>query len=202
MNNPLRACGAYDMSRQPALALRQLAFLRYELQLMNNTCWWRWVSCWFSKSFLAIAVYRLDRFCYLSFGRSWRIIRVLLTPLFFLFRPWLGSCEIHYLADIGRGLKILHPSLGVVISGYAIIGQDCTLTGGNCIGGRENMAYCQLFVGDNVTLGANAVVLGPVRLGNNIKVGAGAVVIHDAADNDVLVGVPAHSIKASVSSNI
>jgi hypothetical protein len=35
--------------------------------------------------------------------------------LFFL-RPWTGRCEIHYQADIGRGLRVLHPTLGVVIS--------------------------------------------------------------------------------------
>jgi serine O-acetyltransferase len=54
-------------------------------------------------------------------------------------------------------------------------------------------------LGNHVSLGANAVVLGPVIIGDNVNIGAGAVVINDAPDNCFLVGVPAvekrHAIK-------
>ena len=69
-----------------------------------------------SHSFAIVTLYRLDRCCYLAFGSRWRAIRLLLLPFLALVRPCAGS-EINYQSDIGPGLLILHPSLGVVVSG-------------------------------------------------------------------------------------
>ncbi len=49
--------------------------------------------------------------------------------------------------------------------------------------------YCS--VGDNVMIGAGAVILGNIKIGNNVQIGANAVVTHDIPDNCVAVGVPA-----------
>jgi len=70
--------------------------------------------------------------------------------------------EIHYQANIGKGLMILHASLGVVISKYAVCGEHFMLTGGNCIGGRKALKPGDVYLGNHVSLGANAVVLGPI----------------------------------------
>lgn len=171
---------------------QQLAYLFYEVRLHVNFHWWRWFGCWFSSPVIAVCAYRLDRFFYLLLGgRIWALIRIFLSPLSLFLRPWLGRCEIHYRADIGKGLKILHPGLGIVVSGQAMIGEHLTLTGGNCIGGRSGMKVGDLVLGNKVSLGANAVILGPARIGNNVQIGAGAVVVKDANDNTTLVGVPA-----------
>src|SRR5581483_3282678 len=95
--------------------------------------WWRWLTCWFADSVMAITAYRLSRAMYLLLGPAWPAVSVVLLPLSVIARPWLGRCDIHYKADIGGGLLILHPALGVVVSGYAIVGSRLTLTGGNCI---------------------------------------------------------------------
>lgn len=182
------------MINRASLAFQQMAFLFYELKQMNNTRWWRWFSCWFSTSFWAIASYRLDRFFYLLLGRGWSGIRIILSPIFFLFRPWFGISEIHYRAEIGKGLIVLHPDLGVVISSKAIIGDHLTLVGGNCIGGRKKLSPGDLLIGDHVSLGANAVILGPVKVGNYVEVGAGAVVVKDVPDHAIVAGVPAVEI--------
>ncbi|MBO5382226.1 MAG: serine acetyltransferase [Bacteroides sp.] len=50
-------------------------------------------------------------------------------------------------------------------------------------------------IGDNVTLGANVVIIGDVKIGNNVIVGAGSVVVKDVPDNSVVVGNPARIIK-------
>lgn len=50
-------------------------------------------------------------------------------------------------------------------------------------------------IGNNVSLGANVVVLGDITIGNNVTVGAGAVVVKDVPDNAVVVGNPARIIK-------
>lgn len=102
-----------------------------------------------------------------------------------------GGLEVHYKADVGPGLRILHPNLGVVISGHAVVGRNLILTGGNCIGGRPGTAQGNLVVGDDVQLGANAVILGPAVIGDRVTVGAGAVVIGDAPAGATMVGVPA-----------
>ena len=115
-------------------------------------------------------------------------------PLFIGSRLLGGNHDINYQAEIGKGLLILHPGLGIVVSGYTIAGDYLTLTGGNCIGIRQSVNRGDLVIGDGVYLGANAVILGPVKIGDQVVIGAGAVVIHDAPDNAILVGVPA-SIK-------
>jgi len=184
--NPLTA-------RQPPL--NQIKYMLYELGLMVNHHLWRWLTCWFGGAAGVIISYRLDRFGFLLFKDFWSAIRILFFPLFLILRLLSSGHDIHYAADIGRGLKILHPSLGVVINGKLIAGAHLTLTGGNCLGQRKTLNYGDFVIGDNVSLGANAVVLGPLTLGNDVSIGAGAVVVSSFPDNVVLVGVPAKAMK-------
>lgn len=99
------------------------------------------------------------------------------------------------MADVGKGLQVLHPGLGIVVSRWTTAGDALTLTGGNCIGIRQPISNGELVLGDHIFLGANAVILGPVHLGSNIQIGAGAVVITDAPDNVMLAGVPAKIVR-------
>jgi serine O-acetyltransferase len=121
---------------------------------------------------------------------------VVLSPILFLLRP---SCaDIHHGADIGKGLLISHPALGIVISQHAVIGERAILTGGNCIGIRRVLRAGEaVVIGDDVNLGANAVVLGPVRIGNRARIGAGAVVVTDVPDDTAVAGVPASPSRSS-----
>jgi serine O-acetyltransferase len=176
-------------------AVRQLNYLRYELGLIVNKRWWRWLTCWFGGGAGVIVSYRLDRCLYLVFGKSWSIVRLAFFPVFLFLRLISAKHEIHFRADVGRGLLILHPSLGVVISAYAVVGDHLTLTGGNCIGGRKGLKHGNLVLGNRVSLGANAVILGPVRIGDRTDIGAGAVVVHDFPGHGVLAGVPAKAIR-------
>lgn len=41
-------------------------------------------------------------------------------------------------------------------------------------------------------VGSGARVLGPINIGNNVKIGASAVVLNDVEDNVTVVGIPAH----------
>ena len=49
-------------------------------------------------------------------------------------------------------------------------------------------------VGNNVMLGAGAVLLGDIRVGNNVKIGANSVVLSDIPDDTTAVGAPAKII--------
>ena len=46
-------------------------------------------------------------------------------------------------------------------------------------------------IGDNVTIGAGAKVLGPVTIGAGSAIGANAVVTKDVPENSIAVGIPA-----------
>lgn len=103
--------------------------------------------------------------------------------------------EIHPGAKIGKGLFIDH-GMGVVIGETAIIGDNCTLYQGVTLGGTgKDRGKRHPTLGDNVTVGAGAKVLGPFKVGNNAKIAAGAVVLTEIPPNATAVGVPARVVK-------
>lgn len=154
----------------------------------------RILHIWLSRGFCGIFLYRLERGLYITIGKPYEYIRVIFIPLFNLMQAY-SNFEIHYKADIKGGLLVLHASVGCVVSGLAIIGENLTLTGGNIIGGRAGCKRGELVIGDNCSLGANAVILGPLKIGNNIEVAASSLVVNDCLyDNCLLLGIPAKSI--------
>lgn len=169
----------------------QFRFLAHELRLLTHGKPIRWLVLFFEPSAGVLISYRLDRSAYLLCGRIWTALRVLFFPLFLFLR--LLSCrhEICFAAQIGRGLQVWHPTLGVVVHGDAIVGKNCILYGGNSIGVRRGIRRGELVLGDDVILGINACVLGPAQIGNRVTIGAGAVVVNDLAEATVAVGVPA-----------
>lgn len=104
-----------------------------------------------------------------------------------------------YGVKIGPGLYCPHP-FGIVI-GYAeigsnfTIGQHCSIGNKAPVGQVANIDRGKTIIGDNVFMGAGAVILGPVRIGNNVTIGANAVVTKDIPDNVTVVGVPAHVLE-------
>ncbi|HWJ64672.1 MAG TPA: hypothetical protein VNS19_22045 [Acidimicrobiales bacterium] len=147
----------------------------------------RWFTVPFSLSFAIIAFYRLNRAAYLTFGKKWQAFRILTSPLNPLIRIFIPS-QIDYRADIGPGMRILHPELGVVVNQGFRAGRGLILAGGNCIGDGSPA------VGNWVHVGANATIMGDVTLGSSVRIGAGAVVVKDFDGPGVLVGVPARPV--------
>ena len=131
---------------------------------------------------------------YLLIGKPYQYIRILFVPVINLILAY-SNCDIHYKADIKGGILILHNALGVVISGLAQIGSNITLAGGNVIGARPGTLSGDIIIGDDCIMGANAVILGPIKLANRINVGAMACVVNDCESaGATLVGVPAKMI--------
>ncbi|MBD7920272.1 serine O-acetyltransferase [Cellulomonas sp. Sa3CUA2] len=99
--------------------------------------------------------------------------------------------EIHPGARIGERLFIDH-GMGVVIGETAEVGDDVVLFHGATLGGRSmKRGKRHPTLGDRVVVGAGAKILGPVWLGDDVQVGANAVVITDVPTGAVAVGVPA-----------
>lgn len=107
----------------------------------------------------------------------------------------LTGVEIHPGAAIGPGFFIDH-GMGVVIGETSEIGRNVTLYQGVTLGGTgKQKGKRHPTLGDHVVIGANATVLGNIKLGNNVKVGAGSVVVTSVPDNCTVVGVPAEIVR-------
>lgn len=103
----------------------------------------------------------------------------------------LTGIEIHPGATIGRRFFIDH-GMGVVIGETAEIGDDVMLYHGVTLGGRSlEHGKRHPTVGNGVTIGAGAKVLGPVLIGDDSAVGANAVVTHDVPPASIATGIPA-----------
>ena len=102
--------------------------------------------------------------------------------------------EIHPGATIGKGLFIDH-GMGVVIGETAEVGDDVMLYHGVTLGGTgKHKGKRHPTVGNGVTIGAGAKVLGPIKIGDNAKIGANAVVLKEVPEGATAVGVPARNI--------
>ncbi len=106
----------------------------------------------------------------------------------------LTGIEIHPGARIGAGLFIDH-GMGVVIGETAEIGDDCHLYQGVTLGGTSTKRTKRHpTLGNRVTVGANASVIGAVTIGDNVRIGAGSVVVTNVPANATVVGVPGHIV--------
>jgi serine acetyltransferase len=173
--------------------IKQFVFFTEDVRRMLGKNKFRIIFIWLSRSFLGCFIYRLERALFLVFGRFYSVLRVLFYPLFTLVQVYTNM-DIHYKAKIQGGLLVLHPAVGIVISAKATIGKNLTLVGGNIIGfglGEKE----EFRIGNNCSLGANAVIIGPLVLADNIKIGASACVVKSCEiEGAVLVGVPAKQL--------
>jgi serine O-acetyltransferase len=103
--------------------------------------------------------------------------------------------EIHPAAQIGAAFFIDHGS-GVVIGETAVIGDCVTLYQGVTLGGTGfQRGKRHPTLGDNVTVGSGAKLLGPIAVGDGAKIGANTVVIEDVPPGATVVGNPGHPVK-------
>lgn len=108
----------------------------------------------------------------------------------------LTGVEIHPAAILGARVFIDHAT-GVVIGETAEIGDDVTIYHGVTLGGTSlNPVKRHPTVGNNVTIGAGAKVLGAITIGDDSQIGANSVVIRPVPAGAVVVGVPGQIVGA------
>lgn len=103
--------------------------------------------------------------------------------------------EIHPGAQLGHGILIDHGA-GVVIGETTVIGDNCTIYQGVTLGGvgtKKGKRHPTL--GNNVTVGAGAKILGSFEVGDNCTIAANAVLLKTLEDNVMAAGIPARAVK-------
>ncbi|HIY94762.1 MAG TPA: serine O-acetyltransferase [Candidatus Rothia avicola] len=109
------------------------------------------------------------------------------------FARFMTGVEIHPGATIGRRFFIDH-GMGVVIGETTEIGDDVMMYHGVTLGGRSlEKGKRHPTIGDRVTIGAGAKVLGPVLIGADSAIGGNSVVVHDHPEDSIITGIPARS---------
>lgn len=140
-----------------------------------------------NRGFHALLIYRISNYLW---RKKVPLIPLLLTRIIQI----LYSIDIDYRCKIEGGVTIVH-GVGLVIGKGAVIKKGCKLYHGVTLG-RKHTPKNDGFpiLGENVLVGAGAKLLGPIKIGNNVIIGANAVVINYVPDNCIAVGVPAKII--------
>lgn len=99
------------------------------------------------------------------------------------------NSKIPYQAKIGRGSTFGYGGMGVVIHSKSIIGVNCTICQQVSIGGNSRFPEVPV-IGNNVYIAKGSIVMGGITIGNNVTIGANAVVTKPIPDNAIVAGVP------------
>lgn len=136
------------------------------------------------------------------FGQ-WRMrvtSKLLRAPLSVLYRWLYRYCRNHYgielpyCVQLGRRVIIEHQG-AVVVHGNAVIGDDCLIRQGVTLGNRFLAhPFDAPVLGKRVNVGAGAKVLGKIIIGDDVVIGANAVVLHDVPAGTTVVGIPARPV--------
>jgi len=107
--------------------------------------------------------------------------------------------QIPHSCKIGKGLFLGHYG-NIVINQGVIIGNNCNIAQGVTIGNtsRGVKKGCPT-LGDRVWLGANAVIVGKIKVGNDVLIAPLTLVNFDIPDNAVVAGNPAKIISYDTS---
>lgn len=101
-------------------------------------------------------------------------------------------CKIFRGTKIDGGLMCYHP-FATVINAKSI-GRNFQFRNSLTIGNKYNDNTLKPTIGDDVTVGSNVVIIGPITIGSNVIIGAGSVVVKDVPSNSIIAGNPAQII--------
>ncbi len=135
----------------------------------------------------------LCRFAQVAYQRGWRR-----TGKFFALINFVTfGLEVAPQIPIGPGIFFPHTQ-GTVV-GARLIGSNATIFHQVTLGARKlDMGFAPELrpeLGDNVTLGTGAKILGGIKIGNGVTVGANSVVLADVPDGVLCVGNPARVVR-------
>ncbi len=145
---------------------------------------------WGAQGFWVLVVYRFGRWRYGVRPRILRKFFSLLYRILYKVVQILTGIEFPCEVQVGRNFVIDHFG-GIVVSGYARFGDNCRIRSGVVIGLSRVEDPVAPVIGNNVDIGTGAKLLGRITIGDNVLIGANAVVVTDIPSDSVAVGVPA-----------
>lgn len=124
-------------------------------------------------------------------------VRLLLEGVYFFLNALvkiLWGIELPRAVRVGPGLYIGHFG-GITVSPEAAIGSNCTLSQ-NITLGASGFAetHGAPVIGDNTYIAPGARLFGKITVGDNVKIGANAVIYKDVPDNAIVVLYPGFRI--------
>jgi len=146
-----------------------------------------------SQGLWVMVPYRFGRWRYKV---KWRIFRL---PLSFIYRVMktlsqiLTGIDLPCEVTVGRRFRIDHFG-DIIISGDTVMGDDVLIRNGVTIGLRKREEPGAPILGNRVDVGAGAKILGKIRIGDDVVIGANAVVIRDVPSRSIAVGIPARVV--------
>lgn len=135
----------------------------------------------------AINIYRKARWCCLH---HIPILPKILKGITFV----LYNSVVPYTAEIGKDTRFAYGGMGCVVHSRAKIG-DRVIIGQNTTIGRSLDPEDIPTIGNDVYISAGARIVGNIHVGNNVIIGANAVVCKDVKDNCIVAGVPAKVLR-------
>lgn len=141
-------------------------------------------------TFFVVLNYRIAHWLYVH--------HVKLLPEMIKFRTLKRyGCEIAPYATIGSGLFLPH-SVGIVIGHEVVMGDNCEIFQNVTIGSnrKELDGRFMPIIGNNVSIGSGAVVVGPIIIGDNVVIGANSFVDKSIPSNVVVAGCPAKILRS------
>lgn len=146
----------------------------------------------FTQGFWAVFQYRIAHFIYSKI--KWQPFRFLGLLLMLFWQKIIEittGISIPSSSRIGDSFYIGHFG-GIIINANAVIGNNCNISQGVTIGvsGRDETRGTPI-LGNEVYIGANAVVTGNITIGDEVLIGACSMVNDSFPDKAVVLGVPA-----------
>ena len=145
---------------------------------------------WGSQGFWVMMVYRFGRWRYKIRSAMIRKPFSLLYKILYKLVQVLTGVELPCEVAVGKNFRIDHFG-GIIVSGFASFGDNCVIRDGVTVGLRRVDDPVAPKIGNNVDIGTGAKVLGGITIGDNVVIGANAVVLEDVPSNSIAVGVPA-----------
>ncbi|MFX3631168.1 MAG: serine O-acetyltransferase [Candidatus Pristimantibacillus sp.] len=131
------------------------------------------------------------RIAHSFFRNKWYTVARIISQ----FSRFMTGIEIHPGATIGQRLFIDH-GMGVVIGETCEIGDDVVIYQGVTLGGTgKERGKRHPTIGNSVVIGSGAKVLGSFQVGDNSSIGSNAVVLREVPDNSTVVGNPGRVVK-------
>ncbi|WP_044398988.1 serine O-acetyltransferase [Lacinutrix sp. Hel_I_90] len=153
----------------------------------------------FTQGFWAVFQYRIAHWCYKLRIPVVKHIVLVLCLIWQKLIEILTGISIPYSVTIGHSFYIGHFG-GIILNAKSSVGNHCNISQGVTIGvsGRDDKRGVPS-IGNNVYIGANAVIAGKISIGDDCLIGANSLVVDSFEGGVTLLGVPAKVINTNSS---